>query len=97
MYKALKRLKPDIVHTRNLGALDALVPALLAGVKIRIHGEHGWHHNDIHGANKRERLLRQIHSPLVTTYVAVSSQLKEDRVDSGGIGQNLCRIYSIGI
>ena len=36
-----RELRPAIVHTRNLAALEAVVPAWAAGVPVRIHGEHG--------------------------------------------------------
>ena len=42
VYKLLKQLKPDIVHTRNLAAIEYQVCAVLAGVPFRIQGEHGW-------------------------------------------------------
>ena len=35
------RARPAIVHTRNLAALEAVIPAWAAGVPARLHGEHG--------------------------------------------------------
>jgi hypothetical protein len=53
LYPALFRMfreeKPAIVHTRNLAALEMVVPAWLAGVPVRIHGEHGWDSFDREG------------------------------------------------
>ena len=40
-YRLLRELRPSIVHTRNLAALEMAVPAWAAGVPVRIHGEHG--------------------------------------------------------
>lgn len=77
LYRIFRALKPDIVHTRNLGALDALIPAWLAGIRRRIHGEHGWDIDDVHGRNRRLRWLRKLHAPLVTEYVTVSIDLKD--------------------
>jgi hypothetical protein len=37
MWRLLRRLRPKIVHTRNLPALDMLVPARLAGVPYSLH------------------------------------------------------------
>src|SRR5512139_3953504 len=42
LYRLLKRLRPALVHTRNLGTLEGAVIALLAGVPARVHSEHGW-------------------------------------------------------
>ena len=50
-WRLLKKLSPDICHTRNLSALEAQIPAFLAGIKHRIHGEHGWDMHDIGGTN----------------------------------------------
>ena len=47
-----RALRPDIVHTRNLAPLEACVPAWLAGVPVRVHGEHGWDVGDLDGSNR---------------------------------------------
>ena len=39
--RLLRKLRPDIVHSRNWAAIEAVVAAWWAGVPIRIHGEHG--------------------------------------------------------
>jgi len=75
LWRALRRFKPDIVHTRNLGTVDMVFPALLAGVKYRIHGEHGWDMVDLHGRNKKYLRLRRICRPFISRYIAVSSHL----------------------
>ncbi|MEO8523689.1 MAG: TIGR03088 family PEP-CTERM/XrtA system glycosyltransferase [Caldimonas sp.] len=76
LYQLCRRLKPAIVHTRNLSGLDALLPARLAGVPSRVHGEHGWDMSDLHGTHRRPTLLRKLHSPLIDRYVAVSRNLE---------------------
>ncbi|XYJ08426.1 glycosyltransferase [Telluria sp. B2] len=39
MYRALRSLRPDLVHTRSPGSLDGQLVAALAGVRLRVHGE----------------------------------------------------------
>ena len=46
------QLRPPIVHTRNLAALECQVPAALAGVPVRIHGEHGRDADDLDGTRR---------------------------------------------
>lgn len=93
IHQTFRRMKPDIVHTRNLGALDALLPAFLAGVKCRIHGEHGWDISDVSASNMKYRLIRRIHSPLVTKFVALSSQLSDYLQQGVGINPSrICRL-----
>ena len=72
--RLLRELQPDIVHTRNLATLEAQVTALLAGVRARVHGEHGWNVGDLDGSRGKHRLLRRVVRPLVGQYIALSQQ-----------------------
>lgn len=81
----LRRLRPDIVHTRNLGAVEAQLPAWLAGARGRIHGEHGRDIGDLMGANRRYRLIRRLMRPFVHRYVPLSRQLADYLHDSVGV------------
>jgi sugar transferase (PEP-CTERM/EpsH1 system associated) len=75
LWRALRGLRPALVHTRNLSALEAQIPArLLPGVR-RVHGEHGRDLFDLHGSNRRYNLLRRGIRPLVQRYIAVSRDL----------------------
>lgn len=76
LWRVLRRLRPDIVHTRNLPALDCLVPAALAGVGARVHGEHGRDMIDLDGSNRKYSLLRRLLRPLVHRYIPVSRDLE---------------------
>ena len=75
LFRLFRRLRPTIVHTRNLSGLDALLPAVLAGVPVRVHGEHGRDMDDLDGSNARHRRLKRLFRPLVTRYTAVSRDL----------------------
>ncbi len=77
LWRLLRRLGPDIVHTRNLGTLDCVPVAAFAGVPCRIHGEHGWDLIDLHGSNVKYRWLRRLCRPWITRHVAVSKHLAE--------------------
>jgi sugar transferase (PEP-CTERM/EpsH1 system associated) len=76
LWQCMRALIPDIVHTRNLTTLEALVPAAFAGVRHRVHGEHGWDLDDLHGTRRRYRILRRGLSPFVSQYVTVSRDLR---------------------
>jgi sugar transferase (PEP-CTERM/EpsH1 system associated) len=70
-----RELRPAIVHTRNLAALECQVPAALAGVPVRIHGEHGRDSDDPEGTRRRYQWLRRGYRPFVHQYVALSRDL----------------------
>lgn len=95
LFIVFRRLRPDIVHTRNLAALDALLPAFFAGVGVRIHSEHGWDVNDLDARNRKLRLLRKLHSPLVHRYIALSRDLGSYLINSVGISESrITQIYN---
>ncbi|WP_286267716.1 TIGR03088 family PEP-CTERM/XrtA system glycosyltransferase [Thalassotalea atypica] len=73
-WKLLRKLKPDVVHTRNLSALEAQVSAFCARVPLRIHGEHGWDVRDLAGANKKYQQLRKLFRPFVHQYIGLSKE-----------------------
>jgi sugar transferase (PEP-CTERM/EpsH1 system associated) len=77
LHALFRELKPDIVHTRNLAALEAAVPAWAAGVPVRIHGEHGWDAADPSGTSRKRQLMRRAYRPFVHRYVALSRHLSD--------------------
>ena len=85
LFKLFRQLRPDIVHTRNLSTLEAQLPALLAGVPHRVHGEHGRDISDLDGTSRKYRLLRRLFSPLVQRYIALSLDLDSYLRDRVGI------------
>src|SRR6266478_6770190 len=72
VWRLLRRLRPRIVHTRNLATLMAQVPAMLAGAPIRIHGEHGRDMGDLDGSNVKYQRIRRLVRPCVHQYIALS-------------------------
>lgn len=77
LWRLFRRLRPAIVHSRNLAALEAQLPAGLAGVPVRIHGEHGWDVEDLHGTDRKRRWIRRRLRPWVHRYVALSRHIRE--------------------
>jgi sugar transferase (PEP-CTERM/EpsH1 system associated) len=95
LYRVCRRLKPTILHSRNLSGLDALLPARLAGVPRAVHGEHGWDVDDLSGARIRPALLRRLHAPLVSRYITVSKDLEHYLVRRVGIDERrISQIYN---
>jgi sugar transferase (PEP-CTERM/EpsH1 system associated) len=76
LYRLLRTLRPDIVHTRNLGTIEGAVIARLAGVPYRIHGEHGWDVTDPDGKSPKYRALRRVANPAIDRFITVSRELE---------------------
>lgn len=76
VWRLLRTLRPDIVHTRNLPTIDMALPAALAGVRCRVHGEHGRDVLEIDGQNVKYNLLRRAVSPLINRYITVSRDIE---------------------
>jgi len=75
LWRLLRQLRPDAVHTRNTGVIDCQVVARLAGVRRRIHGYHGWDVDDLTGSDPGRNRLRRLCDPFVDRYVVVSRQI----------------------
>jgi sugar transferase (PEP-CTERM/EpsH1 system associated) len=88
MFRVLRRLQPDLVHTRNRAGLQAQLVAALAGVPLRVHAEHGRQPGDAEGRPGKglfgTRVLRRLLCPLIDHFIAVSSDLEQWLVESVG-------------
>jgi sugar transferase (PEP-CTERM/EpsH1 system associated) len=95
LYKLFRRMRPAIVHTRNLAALEAAVPAWLAAVPTRVHGEHGRDVGDLDGASRKYQWIRRLYRPFVTRYVAVSRDLEDYLITKVGVpASRISQLYN---
>ena len=93
--RMIRRLRPDIVHTRNLTAVDMVVPARLAGVTRIVHSEHGLDAIELDGANRKYNLLRRLVRPLISRQIAVSADLERWLSSVIGVADaRLSRVYN---
>ncbi|NUU01804.1 TIGR03088 family PEP-CTERM/XrtA system glycosyltransferase [Herbaspirillum robiniae] len=77
LWRLLRRLRPAILHTYNLPAIEYAPAAALARVPVRVHGEHGRDARDPQGTNRRHNLLRRLVLPFYDCYYAVSADLRD--------------------
>jgi sugar transferase (PEP-CTERM/EpsH1 system associated) len=95
LLRTFRQLQPAIVHTRNLSAMEAQTVAALAGVPGRVHGEHGRDTYDLHGQNRKYKLLRKTVRPFIGHYIAVSQDLQSWLVSSIGVKRShISQIYN---
>ena len=85
LYRLMRQHRPAIVHTRNIAALEVVVPAWAAGVPVRIHSEHGRDVGDLDGSNRKLQYLRRLYRPFVSHYVALSRDLADYVVQRIGV------------
>jgi sugar transferase (PEP-CTERM/EpsH1 system associated) len=75
LYHLLRRIRPDVVHSRNFGTIECAFVAFLAGVPVRIHSEHGWDVFDPDGTRPKFRWMRRAMAPFIHRFVTVSEDL----------------------
>jgi sugar transferase (PEP-CTERM/EpsH1 system associated) len=74
-WKLLRRLRPTILHTYNLAAVEYGLTGLLAGVPVRINGSHGREASDPEGRNRKHNMLRKLLVPLYDMCYSNSREL----------------------
>lgn len=95
LLRLLRDLGPAVVHTRNLAALECQPAAALAGVKGRVHSEHGRDMANLDGNNWRHLLIRRSMRPFVGHYIALSRDLEGYLRDRIGVDPaKLSQIYN---
>jgi sugar transferase (PEP-CTERM/EpsH1 system associated) len=87
MVRTLRALRPDVVHTRDLGGIEGQLAAALAGVRLRVHGEYGRDDALEAALPRRFRqpgLLRRMLRPLVGHYIAASAEQERWLIEQVG-------------
>lgn len=93
LWRCLMTLRPKILHTRNLAALEMhLVGMLVPGVR-HVHGEHGRDIYDLDGSNRRYRRLRRWIAPLIDRFITVSRDLQDWL--TGTVGVTTAKVQQI--
>jgi sugar transferase (PEP-CTERM/EpsH1 system associated) len=95
LYRLFRKMRPAIVHSRNIAALEVQVAAWLARVPVRVHGEHGWDVGDLDGSNRTNQRLRRLYRPFISQQVALSKDLAQYLQTKVGVAKTkLVQIYN---
>lgn len=95
LVRIFRELRPAIVHSRNLAALEVTVPAWLARVPVRIQSEHGRDVDDLDGSNKIYQWVRRAYNPFVSHWIALSRDLATYLTGRVGISaRKLTQVYN---
>ncbi len=97
LWRLFRSLRPSVVHTRNVGTLEAQIAAALARVPVRVHGEHGWEVHDIVGSNPSLLRTRRWLRRLVHAQVALSVPTVEFLRDRVGVPADRLQAIDNGV
>lgn len=96
--RALKELRPDVVHTRNWGVWpDGTIAAVAAGVTARVHGYHGRDLANASGELGRRRLLGRLLARFDARIVALTEAMKREFRRDFGVSDEKIRVIPNGI
>ena len=87
-WRLFRKIKPDVIHSRNLSALESQLAQVLTGAKLTAHGEHGWDVNDLAGANHKNQRIKRFFKPFVDQYIALSKEGELYLKDKIGVKQS---------
>ncbi len=95
IWEVIKRLKPTILHTRNLPTMEYAIAATFAGVPFRVHGEHGRDVHDQYGASRKFQIFRKFMALWIHHFITVSGDLAQWLQQSIGIKSRwISQIYN---
>lgn len=77
LYILLRQIDTDVIHTYNFGTIEYHAVAALAGVKRRIHCEHGRGGDDPDGMNFWHNVVRRFSILFIHHFIVVSPDLME--------------------
>jgi sugar transferase (PEP-CTERM/EpsH1 system associated) len=89
--------RPDIVHSRNWGAIEGVLAGKLARVPRVIHSEHGRDIHTMHGDPWRRRVFRRFCYSLADEVFAVSRELREHYAKQVGISPARLNVIPNGV
>ncbi|GMV73369.1 MAG: hypothetical protein AMXMBFR78_03200 [Rubrivivax sp.] len=97
LLRILRELRPQVLHTRNLAALEMQPAAWWAGVPLRVHGEHGRDAEDSDGRSRKHQWIRRAYRPFVHRYVALSRDLERYLVETVGFDRGAVTQITNGV
>ncbi len=97
LVRAIRSYRPDIVHSRNWGAIEAVFAARLAGVPVVIHSEHGYDVDGLRETPLRQRWVRRIVCSAADAVFAVSRELRDFHAQQAGVRPDRIRVLYNGV
>jgi sugar transferase (PEP-CTERM/EpsH1 system associated) len=95
--RIMRAYRPDIVHSRNWGAIEAIPASRLAGVPVAIHSEHGYELDMLAGLPKRRRIFRRTAYAMADAVFAVTRELRNFHARQAWISAERIRVIYNGV
>jgi sugar transferase (PEP-CTERM/EpsH1 system associated) len=95
--RIMREFRPDIVHSRNWGAIEAMPAARLCGVPVAIHSEHGYEVNMLDGLPTRRRVFRRFAYTAADAIFTVSEQLRSYHARQAWLPVERIRVLPNGV
>jgi sugar transferase (PEP-CTERM/EpsH1 system associated) len=95
--RAIREVKPDIVHSRNWGCIEAVVAARWVGSCAVVHGEHGIDICQVGSEPRRRALFRRMAFEMADRVYSVSEQLREAHATRTGFPASKITVIHNGV
>lgn len=95
--EAIRAYRPQVVHSRNWGGIEAVFAAKSMRVPVVIHSEHGYELETMNGFPLRRRLLRHVAYRMADSLFTVSNQLRTYHAQQGWVSDKVFQVIPNGI
>jgi sugar transferase (PEP-CTERM/EpsH1 system associated) len=97
LIRILKDFRPDIVHSRNWGGIEAMPAARISGVPVAIHSEHGYEVDMLEGLPRRRRVLRRFAYAFADAVFTVTEELRTYHARQAWLPRQRIRVLPNGV
>lgn len=94
---AIRSYRPDIVHSRNWGAIESVFAARLARIPVVIHSEHGYEIDVLSKTPLRQRWTRRLACAAADAFFTVSRDLRDFHAAQAGIPVERIQVLYNGV
>ncbi len=95
--RIMRSYRPDIVHSRNWGALEAVPAARLVGVPGVVHSEHGYELDGLAGLPRRQQWFRHAAYAMADAVFTVTDELRDYHARQAGIATQRIGVIPNGV
>jgi sugar transferase (PEP-CTERM/EpsH1 system associated) len=95
--RIMREFRPQVVHSRNWGAIEAIPAARLARVPVAIHSEHGYEVDMLDGLPTRRRVFRRFAYAAADAVFTVSEQLRSYHARQAWLPMERIRVLPNGV